>query len=533
MANKIQLRRGVKANLPVLSAGEPAFTTDTKQLFIGDGTTNTEYAKKSDIPTSLKSPNALTVQFNGATNKTYDGSSAQTVNITPSGIGAYTTSEIDTKVSTINTSLSESVKQISDLGIIKANEVDLDVERARINSFTSLSEGSTTGDAELADGRIGADGITYANIGDSIRNQSKNIKDYLYNALPIVTYNNDVLTNTGKYIDVTGILRLNKDFSASEMIEIPININEIVIEKIGIITTGCGIAFYTDNSFSINNFISGIPVEVANKKTIVSIPSNAKYIAFSARHAEDFYVIASYKNIFNLIKKINDKIEESSVFKDEYMSILGDSISTFEGYIPSENDTYYPNEYITDVEQTWWKQLLNKTGMKLSLNNSWSGSRVCSSSITTRVNNLSNGVNSPNHIIIEMGINDFKYPSLLGDYNGKGAIPTSLSNFANAYSYVLNNVRKNYPNAKIYCCTIMQFQYDNVVGFPMKNSNGEYLSDFNLKIKELANIFGCEIIDMNSCGINYYNLDVTCGDGRLHPNPIGTELMFREAIKSF
>lgn len=113
MANKIQLRRGVKANLPVLSAGEPAFTTDTKQLFIGDGTTNTEYAKKSDIPTSLKSPNALTVQFNGATNKTYDGSSAQTVNITPSGIGAYTTSEIDTKVSTINTSLKENTQEIN------------------------------------------------------------------------------------------------------------------------------------------------------------------------------------------------------------------------------------------------------------------------------------------------------------------------------------------------------------------------------------------------------------------------------------
>lgn len=40
MANKIQLRRGTFATLPALSAGEPAFCTDTKQLFIGDGTTN-------------------------------------------------------------------------------------------------------------------------------------------------------------------------------------------------------------------------------------------------------------------------------------------------------------------------------------------------------------------------------------------------------------------------------------------------------------------------------------------------------------
>ena len=43
-------------------------------------------------PTSLKNPNALTLQFNGSTNKTYDGSSAQTLNITPSAIGAAASS---------------------------------------------------------------------------------------------------------------------------------------------------------------------------------------------------------------------------------------------------------------------------------------------------------------------------------------------------------------------------------------------------------------------------------------------------------
>lgn len=46
----------------------------------------------TDMPTSLKNPTALTVQFNGTTNKTYDGSSAQTVNITPSAIGAAASS---------------------------------------------------------------------------------------------------------------------------------------------------------------------------------------------------------------------------------------------------------------------------------------------------------------------------------------------------------------------------------------------------------------------------------------------------------
>lgn len=40
MASKIQLRRGTFATLPTLSAGEPAFCTDIKKLYIGDGTKN-------------------------------------------------------------------------------------------------------------------------------------------------------------------------------------------------------------------------------------------------------------------------------------------------------------------------------------------------------------------------------------------------------------------------------------------------------------------------------------------------------------
>lgn len=42
----------------------------------------------TDFPSSLKNPYALTLQFNGTTQKTYDGSSAQILNITPSAIGA-------------------------------------------------------------------------------------------------------------------------------------------------------------------------------------------------------------------------------------------------------------------------------------------------------------------------------------------------------------------------------------------------------------------------------------------------------------
>lgn len=55
-------------------------------------------------------------------------------------------------------------------------------ERARIDSFTHLAEGSTTGDAELIDGRT-VDGVTYTNIGDAIRAVDSNLKSDLSDAV--------------------------------------------------------------------------------------------------------------------------------------------------------------------------------------------------------------------------------------------------------------------------------------------------------------------------------------------------------------
>ncbi|MCC8170146.1 MAG: hypothetical protein LIO59_07310 [Oscillospiraceae bacterium] len=40
MANKIQIRRGLEADLPTLSAGKPAFTTDSQNFYVGTGDGN-------------------------------------------------------------------------------------------------------------------------------------------------------------------------------------------------------------------------------------------------------------------------------------------------------------------------------------------------------------------------------------------------------------------------------------------------------------------------------------------------------------
>ena len=57
-------------------------------------------AQITDFPASLKNPNALTIQLNGTSQGAYDGSSAKTVNVTASSIGAAASNHTHTNATT-------------------------------------------------------------------------------------------------------------------------------------------------------------------------------------------------------------------------------------------------------------------------------------------------------------------------------------------------------------------------------------------------------------------------------------------------
>lgn len=63
----------------------------------------------------------------------------------------------------------------------KASEQALAVERSRIDNFAKLTVGSTTGDAELSDIRIGATGTEYESAGNAVRTQIDYVDGNVFN----------------------------------------------------------------------------------------------------------------------------------------------------------------------------------------------------------------------------------------------------------------------------------------------------------------------------------------------------------------
>ena len=215
-----------------------------------------------------------------------------------------------------------------------------------------------------------------------------------------------------------------------------------------------------------------------------------------------------------------------STYAGKKLSILGDSISTFEGYVPSGNATYYPKDTVQAVADTWWMKLINGLDMVLDVNNSWSGSRVTTTNGETAAGCMARCQNlgtSPDVIIVFMGINDFNSEVALGTYDGKTAVPSTTTTFREAYGIMLDKILTKYQTAEVWVCTLSPCERNNPEGFPEINGNGVALASFNDAIRELANAFGVKVLE-HGTALTYQNMSAYNPD-ELHPNKYGHSII--------
>lgn len=144
------------------------------------------------------------------------------------------------------------------------------------------------------------------------------------------------------------------------------------------------------------------------------------------------------------------------------VSILGDSYSTFEGYLPPGHAVWYrlpadtTRTDVTSVKQTWWQRFISRNGCRLEVNNSYSGATICNTgyrkedysdrSFITRLRHLG----SPDIIFVFGGTNDSWAGVPIGEYRYVNFDKESLYTFRPAMAYMLHGLRDYYPKARVY-----------------------------------------------------------------------------------
>lgn len=256
---------------------------------------------------------------------------------------------------------------------------------------------------------------------------------------------------------------------------------------------------------------------------------------------------------YNAAKVVLNLVSSSSIDPDDYpvsikdipiselvdnkyagcrLSLLGDSLSAFQGWIPSTHK-YYPsvNSDVDDVDQMWWKIVCDELDMIPLVINAWSGSGVAAgirtptetnsytpASDVSRAQGLGNASYDPDVVLCAIGTNDYSYMSRedqFGTWDGHTALGSSTdtaltdydnTTFKSAYATMLARIQKKYPNAFIVCMTLFFTQrHDTDTGVTFLNDIGKTLEDYNAAIREVAGQMNVPVIDVTNIGFNRNN----------------------------
>ncbi len=201
----------------------------------------------------------------------------------------------------------------------------------------------------------------------------------------------------------------------------------------------------------------------------------------------------------------------------KFVSIVGDSISTFEGYNPQGYSVFY-DEYmqrqngLKSVYDTWWAKVNQALHAYLCVNNSYSGSKVSGKGFPSgwsdeRLLNLNTPKYCPDIVLLYLGTNDFCY----GINIEKSSLSSSAKDtccFEDAYDIMLGKIKLYYPSAKIICGTLMRtiIKGRDNWEFPERYAGKEFES-YNETIRKIVRKNNCYLADVSLTGRKYETMD--------------------------
>jgi lysophospholipase L1-like esterase len=229
------------------------------------------------------------------------------------------------------------------------------------------------------------------------------------------------------------------------------------------------------------------------------------------------------------------------------VSVIGDSISTYEGAIPDGWNCFYTGQNLVDtgvdsVDKTWWMKTIKGMGGEFLANASWSGSMVEGAGYPAgesreRTDALQKDGQHPDVVLIFMGINDFGWGGTWNQVLGRGsAVPLTIDlskypfvspghaadhadfYFQLAYARMIQNIQHDNPDAIIWCITMPVPRLKDATHTTfMYHMRDVEFDAYNNAIRIAAVENGCELADIRALQLDYESADGT------HPSEKGMD----------
>ena len=220
---------------------------------------------------------------------------------------------------------------------------------------------------------------------------------------------------------------------------------------------------------------------------------------------------------------INDRAEADD-FRGKYVSLLGDSLSAYSGYIKAEYFSVYPAADVS-VQDMWWYRVAKELGMSICNVNAcassgvteldWNGLTPEMAGSAGRGRALGQLNRTPDVIFVMLGGNDII----------AGAPRNEISR---AYRQMMNDITSSYPYADIYL-----FTYD--LSFLKVIDPDDWL---NNEIRAIAEEYNVNLIDMKGSGLSeaapetvFIDADEGTYNLGVHPNKAGFQIMAEHIVE--
>lgn len=248
-------------------------------------------------------------------------------------------------------------------------------------------------------------------------------------------------------------------------------------------------------------------------------------------------------------------------FEGKVISVLGDSISAMQGYIPVADgfNLKHDQQYATNfgVDNMWWKIVIDRLGAKLGICDAWDGTTVKNTASedsgktgpntylgsSTRLINLgSNG--TPDMILIFAGTNDTRSgtASNIGTFDASVEyVPmtedevytnTTSGVLAEAYTALIRKLQYLYPTTKLVALAPMY-------GKPFALYPQARMMSLKV-IRDVCDYFGVLLLDPVKAGLNINNTytgNTTYFKDGIHPNKDGMKLIgdyvYKQVVNTF